>query len=325
MASKRSKDLAIKYQRALDKATRKGVRTSTQLSLGLYKDLIKKYKAGDYVFEPVIDKYSMVFSVQVEIGAIIAHLLGMVMYSRASATQSPPSVMLTEEEDELRQALVNAGFSTARHGSANEQDIFAFAIEPNASGISDLADEIDLSLAERQRIASRYQMTARTAGREFSTRLNSRLTDAIQDITINELTEAQGIKRIKRAFQLAGTSAQHDYWYTTIYRTETQIAMAGGRWESAADPILGTILWGFEYVTMGDQNVRPLHAKADGTVLPKNNPWWDINFPPCGYACRCQAIEVFEKEDIKRSEIRNVNDSENFETNWKAAPMVEGI
>ena len=43
MASKRSKDLAIKYQRALDKATRKGVRTSNQLSLGLYKDLIKKY------------------------------------------------------------------------------------------------------------------------------------------------------------------------------------------------------------------------------------------------------------------------------------------
>lgn len=325
MASKRSTQLATKYQRALDKATKKGVRIANQLSLGLYKDLIKKYKAADYVFGPTIDSYSMVFSVQVEIGAIMAHLLGMVMYSRAADSQPAPSILLTEEEDALRQYLVNSGFSTARHGSANEDDIFDFAIQPNAETIADLADEIDLSVSERQRIASRYQMTARTAGREFSTRLNSRLTDAIQDITINELTETQGIKRIKEAFELAGTSARHDYWYTTIYRTETQIAMSGGRWQSATDPILGTILWGFEYVTMGDQHVRPLHAKADGTILSKNDPWWNINFPPCGYNCRCQAIEIFSKEKIKRSEITNVNDSENFETNWKTAPVVEGI
>jgi len=330
MASKRANKLALKYQRALEKATKRGIRKSNALSMGLFKDILKAFKNGNKFFEPIIQDYSLVFTIQVESSAILAHLLGMVMFKREAekskkAQRIISSTFLSQEEDELRQQLINAGFGVARPGAQNLADVGEFAIVPNAQQIADLADEINLSDIERQRIAQRYRMTARTAGKEFDSRLNLRLTDAVQDITANQMTEAQGVKRIKSAFQLAGTSARHDYWYSTIYRTETQIAMAGGRWESAEDPILGELLWGFEFVTMGDDRVRVNHAAVDGTTLPKENPWWDINTPPLGFNCRCSFIEIFEEEEIVRPSLLNANDTPPFETNWKRPPSIPGL
>jgi len=317
MASAKSRKLAVKYQKMLERVTKKGVTVSNRLSMGLYKDLIKQFKDSNYDFQPTIDKYSTAFTAQVEIGAIIAHMIGMVMYNRELAKQTPETTHLAEKED-MQNMLLRAGINPT--GLATTQ-----AIEPSLELFEGLAEELDLSAIERQRIANRYATTARTAGKEFTKRLTSRLSVSIVDIVSQELTEAQALKEIKRAFQLAGVSARHDYWYTTIYRTETQIAMAGGRWQSANDPISGELLWGFEYVTMGDQHVRPLHVQADGTVLPKDDLWWNINFPPCGFNCRCIAIEIFEKEKVKRSDVINVNDSPNFETDWQARPVVEGI
>lgn len=330
MASRRANKLALKYQRAIEKATRKGIRKSNALSLGLFKDLIAAFKKGNTFFDPIIADYSLVFTLQVESSAILAHLLGMVMFKReaersAKAQRLASGVFLSQEDDELRQQLINAGFGTARPGVPNVADVTEFAIVPSAAQISELADEINLSDIKRQQIANRYQVTARTAGREFDKRLNLRLTDAVQDITANQLTEAQGVKRIKEAFTLAGTSARHDYWYTTIYRTETQIAFAGGRWDSATDPILSELLWGFAYVDFGDDKVRPQHKLADGTRLPKNHPWWTHNFAPNGFNCRCSCIEVFEPEKIVLPKTLVVYDTEAFNTDWKPAPVVPGL
>lgn len=84
----------------------------------------------------------------------------------------------------------------------------------------------------------------------------------------------------------------------TVFRTQTQIAYGAGRWQADQDPAVQEILWGYEYVTVGDDRVRPEHAELEGTILPKDDPFWRKFWPPNGWNCRCQVIPIFDPEPI---------------------------
>jgi SPP1 gp7 family putative phage head morphogenesis protein len=43
------------------------------------------------------------------------------------------------------------------------------------------------------------------------------------------------------------------------------------------------------YITAGDSRVRPPHEALNGTVQPINSSFWNTNFPPNGWGCRCDA------------------------------------
>lgn len=43
------------------------------------------------------------------------------------------------------------------------------------------------------------------------------------------------------------------------------------------------------YNTAGDQRVRPTHEALNGVVQPIDSPFWDTNYPPNGWGCRCDA------------------------------------
>lgn len=47
-----------------------------------------------------------------------------------------------------------------------------------------------------------------------------------------------------------------------------------------------------QYRTAGDANVRPEHAALDGITLPPSDPFWDSYYPPNGFGCRCNAVQV---------------------------------
>lgn len=44
-----------------------------------------------------------------------------------------------------------------------------------------------------------------------------------------------------------------------------------------------------EYVTFGDDRVRPSHAAMNGVVAAQDDPFWQKNYPPNGHNCRCTA------------------------------------
>ena len=80
----------------------------------------------------------------------------------------------------------------------------------------------------------------------------------------------------------------------TIFRTQTQIAYASGKYKTERqDPDIESILWGYRYVTTGDDRVRPTHQALEGVTLPKDDPFWERFYPPNGWNCRCQAIPLF--------------------------------
>lgn len=43
-----------------------------------------------------------------------------------------------------------------------------------------------------------------------------------------------------------------------------------------------------EFSTVGDKNVRPMHARLDKFTAPKNDPIWRKMCPPLEWGCRCK-------------------------------------
>ncbi len=87
--------------------------------------------------------------------------------------------------------------------------------------------------------------------------------------------------------------------FETLFRTESGIAYSAGQSAANSDPSIDSILWGYEYTTVGDDRVRANHAALDGVTLTKDDPRWDSITPPNGYNCRCQRIEVFFDGKVK--------------------------
>lgn len=50
------------------------------------------------------------------------------------------------------------------------------------------------------------------------------------------------------------------------------------------------------YVAIMDNRVRDSHKAFHGLILPKDDPFWDDNYPPNGFNCRCkvQALSLDE-------------------------------
>lgn len=82
----------------------------------------------------------------------------------------------------------------------------------------------------------------------------------------------------------------------TLVRTQTRMAhSAGGRMVDKS-PEIADILWGYEYVTVGDDRVRAEHVAMDGMRQPVEWPGWATYTPPNGFNCRCRIVRIFADE-----------------------------
>ncbi len=135
---------------------------------------------------------------------------------------------------------------------------------------------------------------------ELTNAVDGRLMNTMTDLTIRQAHVAEGIADLKEAFHRSGIDPANSYTLENIFRTQTQIAYSAGRWQALEDPAIDEILWGFTYVSVGDNRVRPNHVAMDGIRLPKDDPFWSRFFPPNGYSCRCAAIEIFEGDSLAR-------------------------
>lgn len=56
-----------------------------------------------------------------------------------------------------------------------------------------------------------------------------------------------------------------------------------------------------QYRTAADSAVRPAHQKLEGITLPSSDPFWSSYYPPNGWRCRCDVVEVL-REDYEMSD-----------------------
>lgn len=79
-----------------------------------------------------------------------------------------------------------------------------------------------------------------------------------------------------------------------IYDTNIRSAYAQASYESGIASGAKYI----RYVAVLDHRTRQTHADMHGIIKPINDPWWNINYPPNGFNCRC-SVMFLKDGDLK--------------------------
>ncbi len=89
----------------------------------------------------------------------------------------------------------------------------------------------------------------------------------------------------------------------TIYDTNMRTSYAYGQWQriertKSRFPYL-------MYDAVNDNRTRPEHKAWNGICLPVDHEFWDTHYPPCGWNCRCDVIQMNDRmaksNDVKIS------------------------
>ena len=91
-------------------------------------------------------------------------------------------------------------------------------------------------------------------------------------------------------------------------------AQMAAKWEQFAED---GDRYNLQYRTAGDSKVRPEHAALNGVTLPPSDPFWQTYYPPNGWGCRCNVVQVRKSkypvtphdEAMKRGEEALQNDT----------------
>jgi len=171
---------------------------------------------------------------------------------------------------------------------------------PHLEAVNTLRQRLQLPVEELDAIQAQYDLKALRVLDDATAEIEAQL-----QMTLLRTTQAgehvrEGVKAMREAFAAAGITPQNSYTLENLFRTQTQMAYGAGRWQASQDEAIQEILWGYTYITVGDDRVRPEHAGLDGTTAPKDDSIWRSIWPPNGYSCRCSTIEVFESQKIVR-------------------------
>jgi SPP1 gp7 family putative phage head morphogenesis protein len=79
-----------------------------------------------------------------------------------------------------------------------------------------------------------------------------------------------------------------------IYDTNLRTSYAAGHWERIRKN--AAFMPYVMYTAVLDARTRPMHRLWDGTVLRWDDPWWDTHTPPNGWNCRCNVIQLSDRD-----------------------------
>lgn len=118
----------------------------------------------------------------------------------------------------------------------------------------------------------------------------------LRDLTL-ALRDDSGKLREWDDFKEAAEKISEKYnetWLRSEYNFSIAASQNAARWtefEKEAD-----IIPYLKYQTVGDSAVRDSHRILDGIVKRMDDPFWDENFPPNGWGCRCEALQELDGE-----------------------------
>lgn len=83
-------------------------------------------------------------------------------------------------------------------------------------------------------------------------------------------------------------------WLQAEYQTAILQAEGARQWiDIEEDKELFPLL---QYQTIGDDRVRKAHKERDNIVRPVDDEFWNENYPPIGWRCRCDVLQLDETE-----------------------------
>lgn len=93
------------------------------------------------------------------------------------------------------------------------------------------------------------------------------------------------------------TQEYNQNWLKTEYEQAVASAQMAEKWagfEANAD-----LYPNLEYRAVTDDRTRLEHAALNGVIRPINDPFWDTNYPPNGWGCRCSVTQT--DKDVTKS------------------------
>lgn len=166
------------------------------------------------------------------------------------------------------------------------------------NAVQSLKQRTGLTDTAVKELEKKLQTQALRVSRTAKAAVEKKLEKTMLRITEEGLHVRDGVKELRGAFEAAGIVPGNAYMLESVYRTQTALAYAAGKVQVEQSPDAQEILWGYKYVTVGDDRVRDSHIALDGVTLPKTDPFWQENYPPNGWACRCQALPLYEQRPV---------------------------
>jgi len=82
----------------------------------------------------------------------------------------------------------------------------------------------------------------------------------------------------------------------TIYETNMRVSRAVGRYKKLRALPLSQY---WMYTSLLLPNTRKTHAAKHETVLHRDDPWWDLNYPPNAWNCKC-SVRAYSKSALEK-------------------------
>lgn len=160
--------------------------------------------------------------------------------------------------------------------------------------VARLSKGLDLDL---DGIRESFGKLAKKRSNESVDFIEEKINTALKAVTARQQPTRTAVNEMRRRLHEMGLSPRKPSVVETLVRTHSQLAFGAAQYQlNQDDP--DDIIWGYMYSTVGDDRVRPEHAVLDGLVRPKDDPIWQTIWPPNGWNCRCQLIELTEPQQI---------------------------
>ena len=128
--------------------------------------------------------------------------------------------------------------------------------------------------------------------------MKERLTKALSEGT-TFVDFQDGLEEIFKAHGVTPLNPSH---LNTVFSQNLSTAYEAGHYIQARRPELAEAFPLYQYNTMQDLEVRPSHRAMDGYTASRNDPIWDIWWPPAGFGCRCE-VDLLHQMEIEEEGI----------------------
>lgn len=193
-----------------------------------------------------------------------------------------------------------------------------------------------LAAKEPTAIGSYYELAPEEYARAF-TAAQTAGTDIAEDLWLAMIEAvAQGgalvdfqaivIPTLKAKGWLEGDQRQIASRVQLIYDTNMRLARAAGRWKGYQQsrdlfPYLRAFTVGDERVRHPPKSPRSDHRAWDNIILPVEHPFWAMYWPPLGFRCRCDVVQM-SRSELARYRLGVTSDAELEERKARLGPPV---
>ena len=216
--------------------------------------------------------------------------------------ETPDDAMITAYATGLSSIILSAyvnGIKTARKSPKRNQA--AARLHSSTPALQILADKPDVDAFLQEYLSIDWNLPRSQAIRSLTDEAFSyanvslgKLLNEIKDDALTALESGLSFADWKEQMQLTGFENANPFHLRTNFDTAANGSYHAAKWREIEDnrelfPYL-------RYVTMEDELVRDEHIILQNTVLPIDDPFWSIYYPPNGYNCRCSVEQLMLSE-----------------------------